>query len=130
MMDHAEKGTISNDHGQTLGIHIALFCKLHADALSHEIFQTLTAEEYPHEDYIFPAVAMILLDAEHRVIGNNAAGEELSSLQNRCVNSIARGEQEDLRDLNGEWYQNVFKQMPRHVLYEIMKRGFIPPPLP
>jgi hypothetical protein len=61
-------------------------------------FLQLTDKEYLPESKIGPVDAMALLDLERRIIGYNS-DEELSSLQNRLVNAVARGKKEDFRPL-------------------------------
>jgi hypothetical protein len=102
------------------------------DKTSRIELNELQAKAFPE----FLDNAVLLLDAERRIVEKNGnhQGEdgdhELSSLHVRCVNAIARGNQEEeLRHLNGEWFQAALTNLPRSILCEIIKRGIIPPPL-
>jgi hypothetical protein len=114
--------------------HIAVFCYKHADTLSPDIFGQLTSEQYLPMTEIHPVNAMLLLDAERRVLAGNGIGvggddKELSSLQLRCVNAIACGRQEDLRRLNQKWVREALKQLSPLILCEIISRGLLLSPL-
>jgi hypothetical protein len=134
MKMYAEKGAVISNNRWAFAAHMATFCDFHADVLSPAIFKQLTDEKYLPENRIGPVNVMILLDAERRIIGNSdeqpvGGDDELSNLQLRCVNAIAADDEEELRGLDHEWCCGVFKKLPHCVLYEIITRGFIPPPI-
>jgi BTB/POZ domain len=145
LQDHAANGTITTDLGEDLCLHLAVYCHDHAAFLSPEMFKKLTDEEYLVDDYLQPACALILLDAERHIVGNDNAttsrpqlqqqqggeGEEgesneLSSLQMRCVNALARGNHEPKAgsyQLYDHWIRDALRQLSPLVLAEIITRG-------
>jgi BTB/POZ domain len=134
MKKHAENGIVVPSLRWTFWVHIVAFCNRHADVLPPEIFKQLTNEAYLPMTKIHPVQAIVLLDAERRIIGDSneqqgRCDDELSSLQLRCVNAIAQAGQEELRQLNVAWVHDMLRKLPHRVLYEIITRGFIPLPL-
>jgi hypothetical protein len=118
--------------GYSLSNHIATSCNKHAAVMSPGVFLQLTDERYLLENCISPIAAVCLLDVERRIIGSNndeqQGGGELLSLQIRCINAIAHGQKEHLRKLSKDWVQTRLKRLSPLILYEIIARGFIPPP--
>ena len=107
------------------------FCRRHAAVLSLESFKWLSSEEYLPVSQITPKYAVLLLDAERKIVGNNVAeqqgggGDVLSSLQVRCVNAIACGTEASLASIKTEKARNLLKQQPHLVLWEIISRGLL-----
>jgi BTB/POZ domain len=137
MKDRAEKHTtFTSNCKYSLISHIAVFSYKHAGTLSPDAFWQLTHETYLPMTEIHPVNAMLLLDAERRIVANHVGQqqqgdhhEQLSSLQIRCVNAIACAEQQELRRLNQKWVREALKKLPPVVLGEIISRGLLLSPL-
>jgi BTB/POZ domain len=115
MEEQVEKGTISNV-SNSLSVYIAGFCRFRF-ALSPEVFRQLTDEKYLGDGGIDSEAAIVLLDLERRILGND---KQLSSLQIRCVNAIVRGKK---RARLTDWYATEFENLSPIVLREIITRA-------
>jgi BTB/POZ domain len=140
MKDQAEKGTLQTlwdgpGHWELSG-HIAMFCEKHHATLSPETFLQLTDEAFLPESQIRPLNAMVLLDCERRIIGYNEDGVvigynedgvdgELSNLQNRLVNAVARGKKKDFLPLLNckPWFLKFEQNISPLIRLEIRYRG-------
>jgi hypothetical protein len=137
MQDRAEKKTtLTSNCKYSLISHIAVFSYKHAATLAPDAFWHLTHEAYLPMTEIHPVNAMLLLDAERRVISANnfdqhqkQHDDKLSSLQMRCINAIACAQQQELRRLNQKWVREALTKLPPLVLSEIISRGLLLSPL-
>jgi BTB/POZ domain len=123
MEDSLTKGTIG-DIQWHLAAHVAAYCETHAAVTSPENFLQLTDKKYLPASRIKGGWALSLLSSDRRILGNHAVQQvggdgELSDLQIRCVEAIARDKKVFLQHMSCLY--NHFKHFSPVVQQEILK---------